>query len=222
MMIASNLLDLIPLNRFVLVSRNLFDLVALCDQMPVAADPFAAIVLDPDIQILLAMNKNLFRSLFVVQSNLVKSTAAGKTQRLQRHLASFIRQLVRWCVVGVVQAAGYNRAIRIDFQKFDNDFVPDARQLNRAPAFARHTLRNAYPTRASVVVFAFAVPVELHFDSPVLVHIQVFALGAGYKCGLGTSNERARGYARWPINGVRRNRNKAVLIAFAFIVIADI
>ena len=118
-------------------------------------------------------------------------------------------------MVGVVEAAGNYGAIGITFQEFDDDLVPDARQLHGAPAEAGDALRDADPAGAIVIVFADAVPVELYFDAAVFVGIDFFALGAGDEGGLRTVNKGTGSDSCRAKGGLRGNGFEAVAVRLA-------
>src|SRR5687768_6947715 len=96
-------------------------------------------------------------------------------------------------LVGVVDAAGDDGLIGIAFEEIYYDFLADARPKKSTPALACPSLGNPDPTRAFLIILAFAVPMELHFDSAKLVDEDLFAGRTNDRRRLGTVNDRASG-----------------------------
>ena len=69
-------------------------------------------------------------------------------------------------------------------------FLADARDVDRRPILARPGAGDAQPAGAVFVVLAVAVPVELHFDAPVLVREDFLAGGADDRGGLDAIDQR--------------------------------
>jgi hypothetical protein len=89
----------------------------------------------------------------------------------------------------VVHAAGDDRLIRVAFEKTHDHFVADARNVQRAPAFAGPYLRDANPARAVLVHLAVTVPMELHLHARVLVGVDLLALRSHDHRGLRTMHD---------------------------------
>src|SRR5690606_34217157 len=80
--------------------------------------------------------------------------------------------------------SGANGTVRIALQVVDDDFLPDARDRQGAPAAARPRLRNTDPAGTGLVVPAFQVPRELDLDPAVLVGVDFLAGRADHGRGL--------------------------------------
>src|SRR2546426_9184645 len=104
--------------------------------MSIAPDPFAAVILDSHILVFFAMNENLFFILLIFKANLIKAAAPRRRIRLDRHLGLFIRQLIRWHGVGVIDASDDDWLIRIAFQEINNHFHSNTRDKDRTPLLA--------------------------------------------------------------------------------------
>jgi hypothetical protein len=94
-------------------------------------------------------------------------------------------------VVAVIDAARHDRAVGVTLDEVDQHLVADAGQEHAAPAVARPQLADADPARAGLVVGVRAVPVELHLHAPVLVGIDLLALGADHGGGLQAAHDGA-------------------------------
>src|SRR5437588_2634186 len=113
----------------------------------VAADEYAAIVLDTHVHVAFGVDEDLLRAFLVFEPQLVESFAV-----LRRHgFYSALRLLVRLSVsghhVGVVNAAYDNRLIGIAFQKIDHYLHGDARNEHGAPLLSGPGLGHANPAR---------------------------------------------------------------------------
>src|SRR5262245_39193690 len=108
------------------------------------------------------MNPNELRPFLVLEKNLIEVVrpAVQRTSRLHAALRLVRRQIVRRHEVRVVHTPHDERAIRIPFEKIDNDLLADARDLNESPLLARPCAGNTNPTRAVLVLLALTVPVE--------------------------------------------------------------
>ncbi|KAF1029953.1 MAG: hypothetical protein GAK37_01560 [Pseudomonas sp.] len=188
------------------VTRGFLVAVAAHRRMPVAADVLAQVLVDLGmavathpvqrvlehalVEVFLGMQKHLLRALLVFKAQLVVATAALGRVAFDGRACGVFRQWVRWQGVGVVDAAGDQRLVGIAFQEAHDHFLADARGEQAAPAFACPALRHANPARAVFVALAFAVPVELHLDAPVLVGPYLFALLAHHHGCLWTVHQR--------------------------------
>src|SRR5690606_10761223 len=95
--------------------------------------------------------------------------------RLDPALRLVRRQVVRRDLLRVVDAPGDDRAVRVALQEVDDDLLPDARDVDRAPPLPRPRARHPHPARALLVLLAVAIPVEMELDSPVLVRPDLLA-----------------------------------------------
>src|SRR5262249_31685590 len=66
------------------------------------------------------------------------------------------------------------------------------RDVHRAPLRAGPRLRDAHPARALLVLLPLAVPEELHLHAPVLVDVDLLALGTDDDRGLRAVDPRRR------------------------------
>lgn len=105
------------------------------------------------------------------------------------------RQLPRRHSLGVVDAAGHERLVRVAFEEVHDDLLPHPRQLHEAEALARPGAGHADPAAALLVLLPVAVPVELHLDAAVLVGVDLIARGTGDDGGLWPLDEGSRGLA---------------------------
>ena len=106
---------------------------------------------------------------FALHDDLVPAVVANDALRLSP------RQRHRRHVLGVVDAPGDQRQIRIASLELDDHFLPDVRDEHPAPALAAPVLRHADPARALVVALAVAIPVEVHLHAAELVGVDVLA-----------------------------------------------
>ena len=118
--------------------------------------------------------------------------------RLDARLRHVGRQIVGRHLLGVVDAAGDDRLVRIAFEEIDDHLLADARDRDHAPALARPRMRDADPARAVLVLLAVAVPVELHLHAAVLVGVDLVAARADHDRGLRPLHERLRRAAPRP------------------------
>ena len=84
----------------------------------------------------------------------------------------------------VVKHTDDDGPVGIALFKLHNNLLADARNMERAPALARHMLHHAHKTGGFLVLVALAVPVELHFDAAMLVGVNLLARGASDHRGL--------------------------------------
>src|SRR5690606_23823052 len=158
------------------VPHRLVAVVADADLL-VVAHGLGPVVLDHDLLVLLRMDVQQLLALLVLHADLVEvvRAAALAAARLDPALRLVRRQLVRWDLLRVVDAARDDRAVRVALQEVDDDLLPDARDVDHAPPLARPRARHPYPARALLVLLAVPVPVEVELDPPVLVRPDLLA-----------------------------------------------
>ena len=159
-MLLHNLFVLVSLDLEVPVTLDLLILVTLDDEVIVtdlfigfvAANEYAAIVLDPHVHVLFGIDEDLFFTFRVVKPPLVESFSAFGAVGLDAADFIIFRMFWVWAfakirrhLVSVVDSANDNRLIRVAFEKIHHDFVPDTRPKRGAPAFARPGLCNSHP-----------------------------------------------------------------------------
>src|SRR5271157_4220136 len=136
----------------------------------VVALPVGFVVFDLDGLVLLGVEGNEFASLLVLEAQLVVvggGSALG-TAALDATLGHVRRQRIRGHGGGVVDAAHDERPVDVAIHEIHHHFLADAGNVNGAPLLAGPERGHADPAGALLVVFALAVPMELHLDAAVL------------------------------------------------------
>src|SRR6266851_1579926 len=166
----------------------------LADFVVLIADEFAGIVFDAVIHVLFGVDENLLAALFVLEAKfvVVGGAAALGAAGHEGGARLVVRERVCRHLVVVVDAAGNDRAVGVAFEEFDNHFLPDARDGDRAPVFAGPGLGNAHPARAVLVLLTQPVPEKLHLHAAVLIRVNLLARGTYYDGSL-----RALHYGLW-------------------------
>src|SRR5690349_12274833 len=90
MVVAADRLSLIAVNRLVMVILNVLKPILFDDEMQVFANRFVFVVLYPNIKILLGMDEDLFLSLLILKSKLIKSVPTFTGKRLEVTLGLLI------------------------------------------------------------------------------------------------------------------------------------
>src|SRR4029434_1746351 len=124
---------------------DLFELIALDDQMAVAADPFHVVILNANILVLFGMYEYLFTVSFILESQFVKSAALLDAISLNRRFKFFVRKSVWRHRFRVIHAPRHYRFIRISIQKIDDDFHADPGYEHGSPVVAGPALCYAHP-----------------------------------------------------------------------------
>src|SRR5207248_4242902 len=75
--VLANLLAALALHLGVAVLLHRLDLIALHDQVPVLADELAGVALHATVQVLLRVEKDLFRPFFILETQLVEVLRAA-------------------------------------------------------------------------------------------------------------------------------------------------
>ena len=187
----------------VLVLLDLLVLVALDDEMAVAADPLVAVAADPLVLVHLGVDADLLAALGVVNGDLVVAAAALGGVGLDAGARLLAGEAVRGHLDAVVDGAGDDGPVGVALDEIDDDLLPDARDVDGAPVLAGPRLGDADPARGGLVGLAAAVPVELDFDPPVLVGVDLLARGADDDGGLAPLDDGLGGGARGPELDVR-------------------
>src|SRR3984957_5462502 len=136
--------------------------------MAVLANVLEGVIFDPNIQILFAVG------------------GIG----LDRALGHFRRQSVGRHGHGVINAAGDDGSVGIAFKKLHNDFLADARDLDRPPLLAGPLLGNTHPAGGILVPVAVAIPVKLQFHAAIFVSVDLLPGGADHDGGLRALHDR--------------------------------
>ncbi len=101
--------------------------------------------------------------------------SAEAAAALDPGLRLVIGQRVRRHFLRIVNAADDDRLIGIAFEKVDDHFLLDARDVDHAPLLSRQRRSDAHPARAVRVILALTVPVKLNFNPAVFVGENLFA-----------------------------------------------
>src|SRR5262249_9472758 len=110
-----------------------------------------------------------------VEGQAVVAAAAGRAVRLHTADHLVAGQLARRHLLGVVDAADDEGAVRVALQEIEDDLLADPRDLDEAPALARPGGADANPAGAVLVLPPLAVPVDLHLDPAILVGVNPLA-----------------------------------------------
>ena len=178
----------------------------------VMADGLVLVVFDGDGPVLLAVKVDLFRSLFVLESKLVRSPTAQGGVRFDGAFRLFTRKAVRGLVGAVIHPADDDRLIRVALQKIDDHLLADAGNVHGAPAGTGPELADPYPAGALVVALALAVPVELDLDAAVFVGVDLLAGRSGDDGGLAALDQRFGGRPQRSKRDIERDAGKIVHI----------
>src|SRR5262249_44327334 len=137
----------------------------------------------------------------VLEAQLVEAVriAARRAARPDGALRLVVRQDVWRHQVGVVNATGDERPVRVAFEEINDDFLADPRVEDHAPAAAGPVLGDAHPTGAVLVFLAQAVPGELPLPPAVLVQEDLLLGRADDDGRLGPLDE---GLGRAPLRAV--------------------
>nr|GFA03612.1 hypothetical protein [Tanacetum cinerariifolium] len=120
----------------------------------------------------------------VINAQLV-ATAAFVFLALDRGQGLEVRQLVRRQMDAVIQAAGNQRLVGVAFEKGDQHFHANPRQIDGSQVLARPVGRHAHPAAGLVVGLPFPVPEKLHLHPAVLIGVNLLAFGACHDGALG-------------------------------------
>src|SRR5690348_6423385 len=184
--IPRNAFDVLAFDLCLFIAVHRFKLTGLHNQVAISADPFTRFLLGAPVHIFFRVQENLLVVFFVFEAEFVEiagGTPFG-TARQESSARLIVGQFVGRHLIGVVDAAGDDRAVGIAFEKLDDDFLADARNIDGAPIFTGPRLRHANPAGTVFVVLADAIPKELHFDAAVLVGIDFLAVRADDNGGL--------------------------------------
>src|SRR5262249_30134348 len=141
---------------------------------PVVVDGRRLVVLDRRRHVVLAVDVDLLLPGRVVHRQLVE---AAPLVGLRFHPADDgAGGESEWgLALGVVDAAGDDRLVRIALEEVDDHLLPHTRRRDTAPALPCPWLRDADTARAVLVVRPEAIPVELHLDAAELVGVDLIA-----------------------------------------------
>ena len=161
----------------------------------VVADGAGFVVLDQLVMVLLGLEVDLFRALLVLEAHLVPAAAAGRGVRLPARLRGIRGQAIGRHLRGIVDPAGDDRRVRIALQKVDDHLLPDARDLDEAPARARPYRADPDEAAGVLILATQPVPVELHLNPAELVGEYLLARWPHDNRCLGSRHQRPRGDA---------------------------
>ena len=162
------------------------------------------VVLHDAIEVFFGVEVDLLRILFVLESQFVKRCGVTllRAARLDATLRHVAGQRIGRHVVGVVDATRDDRPIRVSFQKIDDDFLSDARDMDATPRLAGPQLGDADPAGTVFVGRAVAVPMELDFDTSILVGPDFLAGRSDDDGSLGSLDHGFGSETRRPISGL--------------------
>src|SRR5690349_18915264 len=173
--------------------------------MAIFADPFFGVIFDTHILVLFGVHEYLFAPLFVFETEFVEAAAPLAAIGLDRGHGRIVRQRIWRFGFAVVNRAGDDWPVGIAIEKFDDDFLADARDENRAPILSRPRLGHAHPARGVFIRGTVAVPVKLNFNPAKFVGQDFFAGFTYDDCGLRPLDARLDRRARRTENAVRGN-----------------
>ena len=125
---------------------------------------------------------------------------------------SLVGRNVRRRLRVVVDAARDDWSVGIALEEIDDDLLPNAGNMHSTPVLAGPRASDSHPARAVLILFAHAVPRELHLDATVIVHPDLLP-GVPYdKRRLGALNRRLAGRAEWSERHAMRNRHERVVV----------
>src|SRR6516162_6148036 len=176
--------------------------------MPVIANPFLGIIFYTHILIFLGVQEHLLAPFLIFEAEFVKSAATFAAVGFDGGHRRIVRQRIRRLGFVVVNRAGDDRSIGVAFEKFDNDFLADARDKYRAPILPGPGLRDARPNRGVFIGGTVAVPVKLNFNPPEFVGQNFFAGLTDDNPSLRTLDARFGRGAGWAKNAVGRDRGE--------------
>ena len=161
--------------------------MAIHGAVSVAQNVFLPVVFDVDVHILFGVKVDFLFARPVFDAEFVEAArplAAGSGHAPEHGPGLVFRQFIRRHGSRVVETPGDDRAIRIAFQKGDNDLLPDAGDRHASVFQTRPALGRAYPAACVPVPLSLAIPEELNLHPAVFVRIYFLAGGTGDKGGL--------------------------------------
>src|ERR1019366_2079791 len=132
----------------------------------VNGDLLDLVVPDRDVEVLLRADAEALGAARVAHLELVHARSAGRRHALDGARCLGSGKGVGRRLLGVVEAADGERAVRGPAVERDRELPPDAREDHRS---AHQRLRYAEPAARRVVLLSEAIPEEAHLDAPVLV-----------------------------------------------------
>jgi hypothetical protein len=145
------------------------------DMLLIKIEPMTA------LQIMLLLHRYMdvqfFAAFFVLETDLVVvGCGAAHTRSGLEATPRFVAgQTVRRHGLGIPDTADDDRLIGIAFHESDQDFLPDSRDLDESPLLAGPAGADSKPTGTVGILFALAIPVELHFHPTVFVRENFFS-----------------------------------------------
>ncbi len=166
----------------------------------IVADVFRLVILDDDVLVLFGVDIDLLLSLFILETNLVKIVrrSAETAAALDSCLGLVSGQRVRRHLLRIVDAADDDRLIGIAFEKVNDDFLLDARDVDHAPLLSRQRRSHAHPAGTVRVILSLAVPVKLNFNPAVFIGENLLARRAHDDRRLSSLHHRFRSQSLRP------------------------
>src|SRR4030042_5937906 len=189
-MIPINFPYLTPFNFYMAIPFYLLYFTPLDYKMPILADPFPPVILDPEIHVFLRMDEELLFALVIFKADFIEALSSGGAVRLDRALCLFVGKGVRRHQIRIVNPACDERLIRVAFEKVYNDLLADPRCKDGAILSAGKDARYTYPAGRFIILLPFPVPVKLHLDPAVFVGVNLLAFGSNHHCGLDPFDNR--------------------------------
>src|SRR5712692_7180098 len=152
-------------------------LIGVNDETAIVADVFAGLVFDAMVHVFFGVKEDLFAAFFVLETELIEVGGAATLGAAGQEggASHVIGKSVGGHLLVIVDAASDDGAVGVAFEEFDDDFLPDAGDVDGAPVLAGPGLRNADPAGTVFILLAQAIPEELHFYAAVFVRIDFFA-----------------------------------------------
>src|SRR5262249_37442555 len=128
--------------------------------------------------ILFGMKEYLLAAFLIFETKFVEivRTALRRTSALYATLCFVRRQRIGRHHIGIVNRTNDNWPVGIAFEKIDDNLLPDTGDVNHAPLLTGPRSSDANPTRTLRIVLSSPIPMELNFNSRVLVREDVFAI----------------------------------------------
>src|SRR6516164_894854 len=117
---------------------------------------------------------------------------------------------VRCHLFGIIDTPNDDWLVRVALNKSNKHFLAEPRPERGSPTLSRKRLPNPDPAGAVLVVFAFAIPIELHFYPAVFVDKDLLSGRAGNKSVLDPRDKRHGCFTCGPVRELNRNARKSV------------
>ena len=162
------------------------------------------------------MDVDLLLALLVLEADLIEIVGRSPlgAPALDATLRCICRQFVGRHLVAVVNPTRNDRPVRITFQKADQNFLADPRDMHGAPVLAGPDLRDPHPAGTVLVALTIAVPVKLDLHPPILIGVDLLARTPDDDCSLTSLDDGLWGKPCWPESGLgidRLDRNQELI-----------